>query len=113
MDYSVMVSDLKREEIMRGLGLLGDESQGTEKLGKSLAKNRKKNHPIHRRLQLLSNAQLFALRRNLIPTPFKKDRKRILTVMANYFFEKFPETPLTNLTRILEEDEWFAELTGK
>ena len=113
MDYSVTFSELEGGEITRGLELAYDESRSTERIGKSLAKNKKKYHPIHRMLHMLSNLQLFHLRRNLVQTPFKKDRKRILTVMANYFFEQFPAAPLTNLNRILEEDEYFSELTGQ
>ena len=112
VDYSVRVDNLGRNEIMFELGI-AREAYKTEVLQRTLAKRRKKDHPIHRRLQMLSNLQLFDLRRNVIPTKFKKDRKRILTVMANYFFENFMEAPLTNLNRILEEDSYFANLTGK
>ena len=110
-DYSVRVDNLGRNEIMFELGIAREE-YSTKVLQKTLAKKRKKDHPIHKRLQMLSNQDLFDLRQNLIQTKFKKDRRRILTVMANYFFENFMEAPLTNLNRILEEDSYFAKLTS-
>ena len=110
-DYSVRVDNLGRDEIMFELGNAREE-YNTKVLQKTLAKKRKKDHPIHKRLQMLSNQELFDLRRNLIQTAFKKDRKRVLTVMANHFFETFPEAPLTNMDRIMKEDDYFAQLTG-
>ena len=108
------MSHLDRNGIVTKLSSIGlaNISFNKEALRRSLAKKLKKDHPIHRRLESLSNQELFDLRRNLIQTAFKKDRKRVLTVMANHFFETFPEAPLTNMERILKEDDYFAQLTG-
>ena len=111
-DYSVQVSHLNRNEIVKKLGSLAPVGHNTEALRISLAKKYKDDHPIHRRLKMLSNQRLFDLRRNMIQTSFKKDVKRVLKVMANHFFETFPDAPLTSLDRILEEDAYFAELTS-
>ena len=97
---------------MIGLGGMANENYRTSQMIVSLAKKKKDDHPIHRRLKMLSNQRLFELRRNLIQTPFKKDVKRVLKVIANYFFDTFPDAPLTNLDRIMGEDAYFAELTS-
>ena len=114
VDYSVQVSHLDRNDIVEKLKNFGlaNVTFNREALRRSLAKKLKKDHPIHIRLEMLSNMELFDLRHNLIQTTFKKDRKRVLSVIANYFFKTFPEAPLSNLDRILEKDNYFTQLTS-
>ena len=111
MDYSIKVSHLDRDQIIEELGIC-NEGRGTEKLRISLAKRLKDKHPIHKKLQSLSSAQLNQMLSNLslIVKNRQDDRKR--KAISDYFFREFPDAPLTNLIKVMEEDAYFAELTG-
>ena len=114
MDSSVQVSHLDRNEIIQALtelkGLVrADYSE--EVLRKSLAFELKKRHPIHDKLKSLSCGQLFNLASGLSLDVIRR-KDRMIRPISNYFFENFPEAPLNNLKRILEEDAYFDQLTS-
>lgn len=112
VDCSVRVTHLDRNEIITRLGLLVDEGQGTERLGKSLAKQLKQKHPIHNMVVSLTNAELNQICANL-SLPIPKHRERKMKAISNHFFREYPDAPLTNLEKIMEEDAYFAQLTSE
>ena len=110
LDYSVRVSHLNRSEIMEELGL-ANQGVNTEKHRKTLAKRLKDKHPIHQKVKKFSNHELNSLLSNLsLPIPSHRPRK--MKAILDYFFREFPDAPLTNLIRILEEDSYFGQLTS-
>ena len=103
MDRSVKVSHMDRNEIMDALGVLANEEYKTDVLMKTLAKNLKNHHPIHKKLRALSDPQLMELCVSLFAKKIKgRDRK--LKSISVHFFQEFPDAPLTNLQRIMDED---------
>ena len=102
---------MDRNEIRTALGGLFDEHQISDKLMKSLAKKLKDRHPIHKKLKTFSNPVLNKLLVNLsLPVP--KHRARKMKAISNHFFRKYPDAPLTNLKRVMDEDAYFAQLTS-
>ena len=110
MDRSVLVPQ-DRSEIMAALGPMANQNFSTEKLAKTLAKKLKETHPIHKKIRALSDPQLMNLCVSLFGRKIKgRDRK--MKAISNHFFEEFPNAPLRNLERIMEEDTYFAQLTS-
>ena len=91
---------------------LADEGQGTEKLRKSLAKKYKDNHHIHKKLGTFTNAELNEMCANLSLTVPNREDQRKMKAISNYFFREYPDAPLRNLERIMEEDVYFDQLTS-
>ena len=113
MDLSIKVSHLDRKEIMEALmaeGVLANEDYKTEVLMKTLAKNLKNRHPIHKKVETFTNAELRKLCISLSLPSKAKDRMR--KAIAGYFFREYPDAPLSNLNRVLEEDAYYARLTS-
>ena len=110
MDYSVRVSHLDRNQIKSALGSMVNVGQNMEKLRKTLAKQRKDQHPIHKMVNSFTNSELNGMLGNLC-LPIPKHRPRKMKAISDYFFREYPDAPLTNLKRVLEEDNYFAELT--
>ena len=110
-DYSVQVSNLSRSEIIDGLGAMVDGRQGDNKLRNSLAKKYKMKHPIHQKLETLAKTELYHLCINLSIDVKGKDQKRKKKAISDYFFREYPDAPMTNLIKVMEEDAYFAELT--
>ena len=79
---------------------------------KSLAKELKKKHPLHTKVKMLSNSQLFELCSSLNLKVIRREKGKMSKLIVDYFFTKFPDAPLTNLNRVMDEDAYFAELTG-
>ena len=109
MDSSVRVSHLDREVIImllkgiKGGGWVRDDYK-TPVLMKTLAKELKNRHAIHDKLKILSNCQLAEICRQFsLPVLGQKYRPRMMRAISIHFFEEYPEAPLTNLQRILEE----------
>ena len=92
------------------LGALVNENRNTEPLRRSLAIERKKKHPIHQKVKNLNNAELNKLLANL-SLPIPRARPRKLKAISDHFFREYPDAPLTNLERIMDEDTYFEELT--
>ena len=113
VDYSVQVSHLDREEIMMKLGTSAREAYTTEVMRKSLTFHLKKKHPLHKRVKQLKSAQLFELCHGLSIRVPRREKAKMEKLVKDHFFSNFPDAPLTNLNRIMEEDIYFAELTGK
>ena len=115
LDYSIQVSNLNRTEIIEALreekGLF-KEGVSEARLRNSLAVLRKKNHPLHDKVKLLSNDQLFQLCHSLSLDVPRREKAKMARLVVNHFFSNYPESPLTNLNRVMEEDTYFAELTG-
>ena len=102
-----MVIPNAREQIIDALvpyiGLVGNRKQ-TKDLAKNLYYHLTNKHPIHDKLESLSSKDLKWLRRKLHLVMVKGGEiKRYKKPIACYFFEKFPEAPLTNLQRVMEE----------
>ena len=112
VDISVRVSHLvDRNEIMTALGPMANTIHDTKKLKVTLAKRLKDDHPIHKKLKSLSNSLLNKLLANLtLPVPSHRPRK--MKAISDYFFREYPDAPLTNLNKVMEEDAYFAELTS-
>ena len=112
VDISVRVSHLvDRNEILTALGPMANTTHDTKKLKVTLAKQLKDRHPIHKKLKTLSNSLLNKLLANLtLPVPSHRPRK--MKAISDYFFREYPDAPLTNLNKIMEEDAYFAELTS-
>ena len=114
VDYSVRVDNLDKNEIrdalLKCIGLF--HGQNTERMRKSLAKNLKKLHPIHAKVKMMTTEELFQLCSNLSLNVVRRERGKMSKLIVDYFFIQFPEAPLTNLRRVLEEDAYFAELTS-
>ena len=111
-----MVIPGTRNQVMDALvpyiGLVNSR-KGLKDLKKSLYHHLTKNHPIHDALGSLSAKDVRRLRLNLHLDAVKGGYvERNKKVLARYFFEKFPDAPLTNLNRILEEDSYFDQLTS-
>ena len=115
VDYSVRVDSLDKTEIREALaecvGLFQDQS--LQRLRNSLAKHWKKKHPIHTKVKRMSTDELFQVCSNLSLGVRRRERGKMSKLIVDYFFTQFAEAPLTNLQRVLEEDAYFAELTGK
>ena len=109
VDYSVRVSDLNRDEIMMKLGAKAREGYETEKMRKSLAFNLKKKHPLCYKVKMLSNSQLFRLCSSLSLNITRREKDKMAKLVVDHFFGKFPEAPLTNLKRVMDEDTYFAQ----
>ena len=113
MDYSVRVSHLDGNEIRSRLaekcGLV--PNQNKEKLRIKLAKTLKKDHPIHKMVKTFSIDKLNDLFASL-SLPYEKSKDRKMKKISDYFFQEYPDAPLTNLERIIAEDNYFAKLTG-
>ena len=109
VDSSVRVSHLDRDEIIMLLkhikfGVVR-ENYKTSILKKTLAKELKNRHAIYEKLKMLSNWQLAKLCRQFsLCVRGQKYRPRMMKAVSSYFFEEYPDAPLTNLKRILEED---------
>ena len=113
MDISVRVSNLNRNKIierLESLPVLVNSRYDVEKLRVTLAKNLKKRHPIHKKLKTLTNSELFEISQSLSLVVVRR-RDRMLSAISSHFFNEFPDAPLTNLVRILDEDAYFDELT--
>ena len=106
-DYSIQVTYLNRSEIMKRLGPMANEKYGTKQMMTCLAKKLKNEHPIHNKVQLLPN--LFQLCSSLSLQVPKRDNRKMKKLIVDHFFETYPDAPLTNLNRVLEEDAYFAE----
>ena len=104
---------MDRDEIMAKLGSTSNEAYLTEVLRKSLAFHLKKKHPLHNRVKLLTNAQLFELCHGLSIKVPRRENAKMVKLVVDYFFSNFPDAPLTNLKKILEEDAYFDQLTSK
>ena len=111
VDYSVRVSHLDKNGIEEGLmAYLVDLGQEKERLRKTLAKKLKEKHPIHNKLESFTNAKLNEILVNLsLPVPSHRPRK--MKAISDYFFREYPDAPMTNLIKVMEEDAYFAELT--
>ena len=113
-DYSVRVDNLDRNEIkdalLKCIGLF--QHQNTERLRKCIATNWKKKHPIHTKVKMMSSDELFQVCSNLSLGVRRRERGKMSKLIVDYFFAQFAEAPLTNLERIIEEDAYFADLTG-
>ena len=114
VDYSVRVSNLDKNEIKKALlkciGLFQDQNK--ERLRKSLAKNLKKKHPIHAKVEMMTTDELFQLCSGLSLHVTRRESGKMQKLIVDHFFEKFPDAPLTNLERVMEEDAYFAQLTN-
>ena len=109
MDKSVRVSHLGRDEIILALGPMTDQVRETERLRKILAKNLKESHHIHKKLRTFSDKELMKMCVSLLAKKIKgRDRK--LKVISDYFFQEFPDAPLRNLERIVEEDQLLTSI---
>ena len=112
VDYSIRVDHLDRNGILEQLeGSLVDVSQDTGRLRKTLAKKLKTNHPIHKTVSSLANAELNKILVNLA-LPEQKHRQRKMKAIVDYFFRQYPDAPATNFKRVMEEDAYFAKLTS-
>ena len=93
------------------MAYLVDLGQEKERLRKTLAKKLKEKHPIHNKLESFTNAKLNEILVNLsLPVPSHRPRK--MKAISDYFFREYPDAPMTNLIRVMEEDAYFAELTS-
>ena len=114
-DYSVRVSHLERSEIVEALkkqkGLV-KENVNKEQMRKSLATDLKKKHPLHDKVKMLSNDQLFQLCDSLSLDVPRRENTKMRRLVVNHFFINHPEAPLTHLERVMQEDAYFAKLTG-
>ena len=61
---------------------------------------------------MLSNTQLFELCSGLNLHVRRREKEKMQKLIVDHFFAQFPDGPLTNLTRIMEEDAHFAEITS-
>ena len=68
-----------------------------KKLKTKLSKHLNDNHPIHDKLNELSELKLKDLKKNL---NIKKGKELKMSI-AHYFFIKHPEHPLTSLEKVL------------
>ena len=114
MDYSVRVSNLDKNEIKKALlkciGLFQDQNK--ERLRKSLAKNLKKKHPIHAKVEMMTSDELFQLCSGLSLHVIRRESGKMQKLIVDHFFEEYPDAPLTNLERIMAEDTYFEQLTN-
>ena len=109
MDSSVRVSHLDREVILMLLKARGwvQKDYKTPVLMNILAKVLKNRHAIHDELKMLSNSQLAGLCREFsLSVRGQKYRPRMMKAISSYFFEEYPDAPLTNLQRILVSTGW-------
>ena len=91
---------------------MADEGVNTQKLQKSLAKELKKNHPIHKKIKALNKQELKQLYVNLSLPKRIKFIPRKMKAISDYFFREYPDAPLTNLERVMDEDAYFDQLTS-
>ena len=114
VDYSVRVSHLDRDEIKMKIGPSANEGYDTEVLRKSLAFHLKKKHPLHDQVGMLTNAQLFGLCvcDSLSLKVTRREKTKMAKLIVDHFFNNYPDAPLTNLQRIMEEDAYFDQLTS-
>ena len=112
VDYSVRVSHLNRKQLMKKLGPLAPQNYDDKRLSTALAKVLKTDHPIHRKIQTFSKEQLHQICVILSLPTWNRDKGRRQKSVSTYFFREYPDAPLTNLNRILEEDACFAQLTS-
>ena len=100
---------MDRDEIMMALGPMTNQVRETERLRKKLAKQLQQSHPIHKKLGRLTDRELMKLSVSLFAKKINgRDRK--LKAISDHFFQEFPDAPLRNLQRIMEEDAYFAKL---
>ena len=111
VDYSVRVSHMDLNEIKEALGLY-NQGQNKEKLRKSLAKKLKDKHPIHKKVKTFTSAQLNMVLSNLSLTVKNRENQRKMKAISDYFFREYPDAPLSNLERIMDEDSYFSQLTN-
>ena len=100
-------------EIKTALGTsVRTEGYETERLRKTLAQRLKYQHPIHEKIKALNKQEFNQLYFNLSLPKQIKHIPRKMKAIAEYFFREYPDAPLTNLERVLEEDAHFAQLTN-
>ena len=94
-DYSVRVSHLDRSEIQEALikqkGLVRVVDVNKEQMRKSLAYHLKKKHPLHDRVKMLSNDQLFQLCSNLSLKITRREKDKMTRLVVDHFFRNYPE----------------------
>ena len=102
MDYSVDIQDLDRHSLLVKLQL-HKSKQGTSRLRQVLLHKLKSCHPIHTALKQMALIELRRIVNEIgIDTHFLKNyaTNKLRQYVANFFFQKYPNTPLTNLRSI-------------
>ena len=97
MDRNQLVKQLSKYEKV-------DTNKSDLELQKKLYKFMIDNHPIHKRLQMLSDKEIENLHSELKLKITSKTRKTYQRDIAHYFFIKFEESPLTNLEITLQKE---------
>ena len=81
-----------------------DTQSYTVKLKTALYRHLIDNHPIHEKLNSISNFDLKSLHQHLKLKPVSNGSMvRIKKLIAHWFFLKFEENPMTNLEKVLIE----------
>ena len=102
MDYSISVDGLDRPSIMVKLQL-HHSKQNTAKLRQNLSKDLKKHHPIHLTLNLFDKIWIKNIAKIINVNVEQKTNDKLKTEIANYFFLTYPNSPLTELTFLIEQ----------
>ena len=97
MDRNQLVKQLSKYEKV-------DTNKSDLELQKKLYKFLIDNHPIHKKLQMLSDKKIENLHSELELKITSKTRKTYQRDIAHYFFIKFEESPLTNLEITLQKE---------
>ena len=109
-DYSVKLPT-DRNQVIQQLSLYQkvDSQQNTTQLLTTLYKQLVDKHPIHKKLELLSNKDSKSLHSQLNLKYKGREIKRFKKEIAFYFFNFFEESPLTSFEKVLNENRMAVE----
>lgn len=107
-DYSVDVTSLTRIETLNKLQL-SNSRQSSEILRRRLNYSLRKSHPIHNFLNGFSKSKIKSLHKKVCPNSSNHIFNKITREIAKFFFENYPQSPLTILKTFTEQD-WDEDL---